>query len=185
MSPDIPLNPSTAPGNQSSAYYRATPESLRQDDNIGLLIKRVHALMHRIIDYKAAPVGLTAMQWRPLMLIRHQGVNTPAELARFMHVDTGAMTRTLDRLEAKGFVTRQRCQDDRRVVNVILTEAGTDVIQAILPAIADTLNLHLQGFSNEETQMLCGLLRRLVLNGEHYLETLSELDDTDRESKNK
>lgn len=181
MSSDIPLVP--APDNQGCTYYRPTPESLRQDDNIGLLVKRVHALMHRIIDYKVAPEGLTAMQWRPLMLIRYKGVNTPAELARYMHVDTGAMTRTLDRLEAKGFVTRQRCLDDRRVVNMILTEAGAEVIQTILPAIADTLNLHMKGFSNEETQMLCGLLRRLILNGEHYLQTLSESDETDHESK--
>lgn len=65
------------------------------------------------------------------------------------------------------------------MVNVILTDEGAEVIQTILPAIADTLNLHLKGFSSEETQMLCGLLRRLVLNGEHFLSTLSEPDETD------
>lgn len=159
-------------------YYQACADSLRQDNNLGLLIKRVHALMHRVIEHKVMPLGLTAMQWRPLLLIRHKGIDTPAELARFMHVDTGAMTRTLDRLEVKGFLTRQRCLEDRRVVRIALTPAGKDVIEQILPVIADTLNLHLEGFSKDEIQMLFGLLHRLILNGEHYLGAQPSADDT-------
>lgn len=159
-------------------YYQACADALRQDNNLGLLIKRVHTLLHRVIDHKAIPLGLTAMQWRPLLLIVHKEIDTPAELARFMHVDTGAMTRTLDRLEAKGFLTRQRCLEDRRVVKITLTPAGKDVIEDILPVIADTLNLHLEGFSRDEIQMLFGLLHRLILNGEHYLDNVPATDQT-------
>lgn len=169
--------PSTTDG-PDSLYYQACPDSLRQDNNLGLLIKRVHTLLHRVIDHKVMPLGLTAMQWRPLLLIYHKEIDTPAELARFMHVDTGAMTRTLDRLEAKGFLTRQRCVEDRRVVKVALTPAGTDVIKQIMPLIADTLNLHLEGFSRDEIQMLFGLLHRLILNGEHYLDNPPPADPT-------
>ncbi|MBV6273128.1 MarR family transcriptional regulator [Alcaligenaceae bacterium CGII-47] len=165
--------PQPSPVEESdSPYYQACADSLRQDNNLGLLIKRVHALMHRVIDHKVMPLDLTAMQWRPLLLIGHKGIDTPAELARFMQVDTGAMTRTLDRLEAKGFLARQRCLDDRRVVKVTLTPAGTAVIEQILPLIADTLNLHLQGFSRDEIQMLFGLLQRLTRNGERYFDSL-------------
>ena len=47
--------------------------------------------------------------------------NTAAELARIGCVDTGAMTRMLDRLEAKGLVRRSRCPKDGRVVQLELT----------------------------------------------------------------
>lgn len=167
---------SSPPDESSSPYYQACADSLRLDNNLGLLIKRVHMLLHRIIELKVMPLDLTATQWRPLLLISKKEINTPAELARFMHVDTGAMTRTLDRLEAKGFLTRQRCLEDRRVVRIALTPSGQDVIEQILPVIADTLNLHLEGFSKDEIQMLFGLLHRLILNGEHYLGTQASVD---------
>lgn len=166
----------TVTGEPGSLYYQACADSLRQDNNLGLMIKRVHTLLHRIIDHKVMPLGLTAMQWRPLLLISHKEIDTPAELARAMHVDTGAMTRTLDRLEAKGFLTRQRSLEDRRVVKVALTTAGKEAIEQILPVIAETLNLHLQGFSRDEIQMLFALLHRLILNGELYLDKLPPVD---------
>lgn len=150
-------------------YYTATPESLHRDNNLGLLIKDLHSLMHRVVDHKAAPLGLTAIQWRPLVLIRYRGVDTPAGLAKAMQADTGAMTRTLDRLQAKGFLRREPYPGDRRVVKIVLTDEGRSVAERILPAIADTLNLHLQGFSADEIRMLFALLERMVANGERYL----------------
>src|SRR5690606_39284534 len=63
-----------------------------------------------------APLGLTAMQWRPIAILARGIVDTPAGLARILEVDTGAITRTLDRLEAKSLLRRVRCTEDRRVV---------------------------------------------------------------------
>src|SRR3546814_18121457 len=106
------------------------------------------------------------MQWRPLAMIRYLDINTPAELSRGAHVDTGAMTRTLDRLEAKNFITRQRCPDDRRVVRIALTEAGTQVAEQIMPAVAASLNAHLHGFRKAEVETLIELLQRMLANGQ-------------------
>ena len=39
----------------------------------------------------------------------------------------GATTRLLDRIEAKGLCRRVRSQEDRRVVNIELTDAGRDI----------------------------------------------------------
>ncbi len=155
-------------------FYGDDPAELGADGNVGLLIKQLHGLLHRVIDLRASPLGLTASQWRPLMLILHKGIDTPAELARTMNVDTGAITRTLDRLEAKGFLQRERVPEDRRVVKVVLTDTGRTVAAQILPAIADTLNIHLQGFSEDEIRMLLALLKRMISNGECYLQQAAE-----------
>jgi len=175
MSPD-PETPTAAPADrapEACQYYQANPSALRRDNNVGLLIKQVHSLLHRVIDHKAAPLGLTAIQWRPLMLIRHQGIDTPAGLARAMQADAGAITRTLDRLESKGFLRREPYPEDRRVVKIVLTDEGRAVASQILPAIADTLNLHLEGFSDDEIRILFDLLRRMIDNGERYLRQAS------------
>ena len=156
--------PSTAPRN-SQNYYSGTPESLSQPNNVGHLIKQVQSSLNRMIDQHVSPLGLTAMQWRPLVMIRYRDVNTPAELSRQTFVDTGAMTRTLDRLEAKRFIVRQRCPDDRRVVRIALTDSGKQVAEQILPAVAASLNAHLQGFNDQEITTLIGFLDRMLTNG--------------------
>ncbi|NYT63950.1 MarR family transcriptional regulator [Alcaligenaceae bacterium] len=165
-----------APASKTQDFYRPDPSSLGQGNNIGILLKRVQSSLNRMIDQHVTPLGLTAMQWRPMVMIRYRDINTPAELARHAHVDTGAMTRTLDRLEAKKFLTRQRCLDDRRVVRLKLTQAGEEVAAQILPAVATTLNTHLQGFSQSEIETLMNFLQRMLTNG-HYSE---DLDDEKR-----
>src|SRR3546814_20841225 len=135
------MTPSRSPADKrSNVFYSAATLLAGKDNNIGLLNKEVQSSLNRMIDQHVSPLGLTAMQWRPLVMIRYLDINTPAELSRGAHVDTGAMTRTLDRLEAKNFITRQRCPDDRRVVRIALTEAGTQVAEQIMPAVAASLN---------------------------------------------
>ncbi|TCT08648.1 DNA-binding MarR family transcriptional regulator [Paralcaligenes ureilyticus] len=148
-----------------SAFYHPDEQSLRQDNNIGHLIKNVYASINRMIDQGVAPIGLTAKQWKPLIMICHHDIDTPAELSRVTNVDTGAMTRVLDRLEAKGFISRHRCLEDRRVVKLALTDSGQQVIGGILGPVADTLNNHLAGFSKQETELLLDFLRRMIANG--------------------
>jgi DNA-binding MarR family transcriptional regulator len=160
------ISPDIAQGKRRPQNFYTAANLLKRDGgNVGMLIKQVQSSLTRMMDDRVSPLGLTAMQWRPMVMIRYLDINTPAELARQTHVDTGAMTRTLDRLEAKQFITRHRCPDDRRVVRIALTEAGNDVVERILPAVAATLNAHLQDFSKAEVDTLLGLLQRMLANG--------------------
>lgn len=163
--------PTAAPiSTHAISFYSDDPCRLAEDHNVGLLVRHLHTLLHRVIDYKTCPLGLTAHQWRPLLLIHYDGINTPAELARALNIDTGAVTRALDRLESKGFVQRERGTKDRRIVKITMTEAGSTAVSRILPLIADTLNLHLAGFSDAEFDMLLCLLKRMIINGEGFLQ---------------
>ena len=169
-----PSHVAKAPAPATPEFYSSDSDLLGPSKNLGILIKQVHNSLNRMIALHVSPLGLTAMQWRPMVMIRYSGVNTPAELSRRAHVDSGAMTRTLDRLEAKKFVTRQRCEDDRRVVRLALTETGEDVADQILPAVAATLNAHLQGFDAHEVKTLTSLLQRMLTNGEYVDDSCGE-----------
>jgi DNA-binding MarR family transcriptional regulator len=92
--------------------------------------------------------------------------STVAELARETQSDPGAMTRLLDRLEAKGFCRRQRSTDDRRVVRIELTPEGEVAAHEVPIVLAQVLNEHLAGFSKPEWAQLKDMLRRMVANGE-------------------
>ena len=88
------------PNPDAVVHYRGN-DSCMTEDNAGYLIKLVSSSLNRMLDQEMAPLDLTAMQWRPVAMLYRGRADTPAELARLTGTDTGAMTRTLDRLEAR------------------------------------------------------------------------------------
>jgi DNA-binding MarR family transcriptional regulator len=74
------------------------------------------------------------------------------------------MTRMVDRLEAKGLVQRHRCTDDRRLINLELTEAGKALFPKMRALSMAVQNRFLRGFSKAEVEQLEGYLNRVLEN---------------------
>lgn len=142
------------------------PDALRPDESLGLLIRQVRQSLLLQIDRRLAPHDLTHAQWLPLYRLLRGQCDTVAALARDQAADPGAMTRALDRLEAKGLVRRERSQQDRRIVRLLLTDAGRAAAAEVPPVLAEVMNAHLAGFSEAEWRTLIDLLQRLAANGE-------------------
>ena len=134
------------------------------EDSIGYLMRQIVGISSQVIDERMAVHGLTDAQWKPLVMIRQAQCRTAAELARRSCCDAGAVTRLLDRVEAKGLVQRSRSQEDRRVVNLELTEEGERAAEVVPHVLADVLNAMLAGFSEAEVEQLKNYLQRLFEN---------------------
>jgi DNA-binding MarR family transcriptional regulator len=145
-------------------FYRAG--NYCAEDSVGYLMKRIVMSVVHQADKRLDEHGLTSAQWGPLMRMRISGGATVAELARWLQVDAGAMTRLLDRLEAKGLCKRVRSTQDRRVVRVELTRKGEAAIAGVPAVLAEVMNAHLAGFSKAEWKALKGYLQRMVETGE-------------------
>ncbi len=96
------------------------------------------------------------------MCLRDGLATTCADISRHMNYDSGAITRVVDQLEARGFVTRSRSLTDRRVVHLALTPEGRTVTKAMATPTIAFWNEMLDDFSNEETAQLVALLTRLL-----------------------
>jgi DNA-binding MarR family transcriptional regulator len=149
---------------QSANFYKA--ESYRVEESVGAVMKGVMASIANQVDRRLVDHDLTHAQWVPLFKLAHGECGTVAELARTLQSDPGAMTRALDRLEAKGLVARVRSCEDRRVVNLELTEAGREVAAVVPAVLAEVLNLHLAGFTEPEWRSLLDMLKRMRANGD-------------------
>ena len=147
----------------ATVYYR--PENYQPDESAAYLMRRILACMAGEVDEALEPRGLTNAQWVPLFKLHLGEASTVAELARQCQLDVGAMTRMLDRLEAKGLVTRVRSSEDRRVVNLELTREGRNAAKEIPGVLCKVQNAFLQGFTQEEFHQLKDLLRRVLANG--------------------
>ena len=132
------------------------------DDSIGYLMRRIISLLAQGVERELDSTGLTNAQWVPVLKLYMGCASTAAELARQCDLDAGSMTRLLDRLEAKQFCRRIRSSDDRRVVNLELTETGHAAAKDIPGILCGVQNALLAGFSAEEWQTLKSYLRRML-----------------------
>ena len=133
---------------------------------LGRLIKLLYLSLARSVDGRMQPLELTAMQWEPILLLALGRADTVAGLARECNVDCGATTRMLDRLEQKQLLRRRRSDTDRRVVNLELTDKGRAVAAEIPVLVREELDRHLRGISEDELNVVTGLLARMLANAE-------------------
>lgn len=161
-------DPSHAPAAAAAAlaieFYYA--DGYNPEESVGYLMRRVLATVAQEVERQLQASDLTNAQWVPLFKLFMGQASTVAELARECHLDGGAMTRTLDRLEAKGLCQRVRSVADRRVVHIELTAAGRSAAAGIPVVLSRVQNAHLAGFSVEEFETLKGFLRRILGNAQ-------------------
>jgi DNA-binding MarR family transcriptional regulator len=165
-----------APGGKpraARAFYK--PETYRSEDSIGYLMRRIMTAVGQSIEGSIGePGGPTYPQWVPLHKLHTGQAATVAELARECQLDTGAMTRLLDRLEAKGLCRRVRSVSDRRVVNIELTDEGRAAAEQVPHLLCRVQNEHLAGFTHEEWEQLKSYLRRILDNAQAVLSRKEE-----------
>lgn len=142
------------------------PATYTRNDSIGWLLRKLKASIVQQAELRLGRHGLTHAQWGPLLILKLGGSCSTAHLVRELDTDAGALTRLLDRLEAKDLVKRERSSEDRRVVMVALTEAGQALTANLSEVLSDVFNAHLDGFSHEEWRLLLSLLHRMLANGD-------------------
>lgn len=158
------------------AFYKA--ENYRSEESIGYLMRRIMSAVGQAVELRMCEPGSpTYPQWVPLHKLHMGHATTVAELARECELDTGAMTRLLDRLEAKGLCRRVRSVADRRVVNIELTDEGRAAAEQVPHLLSRVQNEHLAGFTDQEWEQLKSYLRRILDNAQ-ALSARGEKNDT-------
>lgn len=133
---------------------------------VGHLVGRARSALLTSLDCELEPFGLTGAQFAVLKYVADGTADTAADLCRTLHYDTGSMTRMLDRLEEKAVLRRERCTQDRRVVYLLITDTGNDLLPRLRQAAVRVLDRHLRGFSREECANLKQYLTRMIENGQ-------------------
>ena len=106
--------------------------------------------------------GLTPSQYNVLRILRGEGKPLPIlEVASRTITVVPGITGLIDRLEQAGFVLRLRCDKDRRVIYVALTDQGAEALAALDEPL-DALHRKLLGhLSQSELKELIRLLEKV------------------------
>ena len=104
-----------------------------------------HARVTRAIGRDLAAAGLPDLSWYDLLWALHRapgGGLRVNELARAVVLSPTGMSRFVARLEAEGLVRREPAPADRRALQVVLTDAGRDLLRRMWPVYARGIETH-------------------------------------------
>lgn len=133
----------------------------------GLKIAIINRAFRKEMDEKASAMGLTSVQLRVLGSVSRLEAAGETEihqndLERIEHVTHPAMTKLLQRLEAKGFIQCVPSARDRRYKKITCTEKSRGIHNLILAQDAEVLSQLCAGFSQEEKETLLRLADKLL-----------------------
>ena len=136
------------------------------EDNVygqpGYLMWRGHQTAWRTFVDHTGPLGITPIQYAILLAVWEFPSTDATRIADLLLFEKTTINDIVQRLEAKGFVTRRTGLVDRRVKSINITDAGRRVVEAVNPVnerIADAL---LSPLTARERASLIQLLRKLV-----------------------
>jgi DNA-binding MarR family transcriptional regulator len=151
-------------GDMAKPYYRPANFSIR--NSVGYLMRMAVNRLTPQMEALFEDQELTFTQWTTLVTLYDGRITTAGDLAHNICHDAGSLTRLTDQMVKRGFVSRQRCEDDRRSVRLALTPRGRAMVEALAPKVMDFWNNMVSGFSHSEMDALISLLTRLVITAE-------------------
>ena len=113
-------------------------------------------LAARLKEYNLTPgqYGILNYLWE------HQQA-TPKELSQIMMESTPVISALLDRLQKQGLIERCVDEDDRRSVQVTLTEEGLSLKDGVLNMVEDLNAMSMEKVDPEKREILLDCLRQL------------------------
>ena|SRR6187455_1875623 len=141
-------------------HYSGSLAEIRTLDTFIKLTRCTNSLLGRLAERNT--IGdLTWSQFAVLEALYHLGPLTQGEVSAKVLKSGSNITTVIDNLERDGLVCRERDIEDRRVIHVHLTEAGTGKIEAVLPGHVAALVQEFGVLSAEEQETLAELCKKL------------------------
>jgi DNA-binding MarR family transcriptional regulator len=127
---------------------------------------RLGNMVRPSIEATFAGFGLDRGEFDVIATLRRSGPPyrlTPTEMYALLMISSGGLTHRLDRLEKAVLIRREKSAQDRRSVQVALTQKGMELAeQAFRKDMASELAF-LEPLDERERDLLAGLLRKLIL----------------------
>ncbi len=112
--------------------------SLRFEGCVVTNIEQAYRNLERVYERMVSPLGLNVLEWYALRALYHHDGLSASQLAAQVCRHPSSMTALLDRMEQKGLVRRRVAPEDRRSVQIFLTEQGQALREGVL-AVAERL----------------------------------------------
>ena len=113
-------------------------------------------------------LDLTYTQYIVMMYFWEKETSNVKDISKALLLDSGTLTPLLKKLEAKGYIRRERSSTDERNLNVSITEKGLNLRDKALKIPKNMFNCI--NLSEEEIKTLYSLIYKVLLNVEKEVE---------------
>ena len=135
--------------------------------NKGATMSRLHSaarLSRTALAARLLAHGFYAGQDQ-IMIVAEPGGRTDAgPTGSRLGVRPPTITKTINRLQAQGFLDKKASDQDARQAHIFLTESGRDTIKAIEKSLRKTEKQALKGLDKKDQKSLAKLLARIEAN---------------------
>lgn len=138
------------------------PEPVALDQQPGHLIRRLHQIAVGVFVQEASASGVTPVQYAALQVVHQQPGIDQRTLARTIALDASTTGGVVDRLEARGWLERRMCPEDRRARQLVLTADGEQGLADTIPAMLRTQEQILAPLTARQRNDFMRLLQVLV-----------------------
>jgi MarR family transcriptional regulator, transcriptional regulator for hemolysin len=143
---------------------------------IGYVITDVGRLLRTVFERRVRAFGLTRAQWLVIARVHRRPGLSQSEAADLLEIEKASAGRLIDRMEAKGWLTRRADGNDRRINRLHLTPAAEQLHATIWPIAEAAVDDALGDLSAEEQLELTHLMGRV----KSKLQALAERDPAAR-----
>lgn len=131
----------------------------------GHMIRRLQQIVVARYAAETEPYGVTPLQWAALRAAQAKPGLDQSTLARDIVLDTSTVAGVIDRLEARGLITRKPSLHDRRVRTLYITEEGATLLAQVSPVVVDVQHWLMSPLTPQEREQFWHALRKLVDRG--------------------
>ena len=94
-----------------------------------LVLMQTSKAVHERIKEQMSKNKLNIMEFSVLEVLYQKGKQTIRQIGDYILVSSSSMTYVIDKLEQKGLLSRNTCQEDRRVIHISLTHDGNELMK--------------------------------------------------------
>jgi DNA-binding MarR family transcriptional regulator len=150
-------------------------EFKKNSPKAGLLIYEISKLFHDRMRKNSEDLGFKSGYRQILRFLAHEDGVTQVDIARHAHFTAPTVSVTLKKMEDEGLIIRKTDKNDTRRTRVFITEKGKEWESLHHEKIMDCEQILIRGFSKEESEEFCRLLRKAREN------ILAEAESVDEE----
>lgn len=126
-----------------------------------LLTTAQHAVFQKM-STNLAPYDLTPVQYGVLYCLWEMDKTNPKEIAEELQLENSTISGVLERMEKKELIVRNISTEDRRFIQIGLTEKAKTLRDGVLETVENVNQEVLSVFSQEEQELLKKYLRILA-----------------------
>ena len=131
-------------------------------DSFGSIVEAYGRMRKSLAEELDDSVGMPLSWFEVLLRItRSGGQMKMADIANQVVITTGGITKLVDRLIEQGYLKREPCAEDRRIVWACITDKGSKAFNKALESHNASLKKHMSGLTETEIQTVSKIMNKL------------------------